>query len=55
MEKFREDEGFIKEEERPLPDNELQRKVCVVRILYLECRFFLFPSFLFSSSITYGN
>ncbi|XP_045076452.1 potassium voltage-gated channel subfamily A member 2-like, partial [Coregonus clupeaformis] len=26
MEKFREDEGFIKEEERPLPDNELQRK-----------------------------
>ncbi|XP_038841493.1 potassium voltage-gated channel subfamily A member 1-like [Salvelinus namaycush] len=27
MEKFREDEGFIKEEERPLPDNELQRKV----------------------------
>ncbi|KAL7646303.1 UNVERIFIED_CONTAM: hypothetical protein RMT77_003212 [Armadillidium vulgare] len=25
--KFREDEGFIKEEERPLPDNELQRKV----------------------------
>nr|XP_046200759.1 potassium voltage-gated channel subfamily A member 3 [Oncorhynchus gorbuscha] len=27
MEKFREDEGFIKEEERPLPDNELQRQV----------------------------
>ncbi|CAG9807415.1 unnamed protein product [Chironomus riparius] len=25
--KFREDEGFIKEEERPLPENELQRKV----------------------------
>ncbi|XP_046802383.1 potassium voltage-gated channel protein Shaker isoform X2 [Lucilia cuprina] len=25
--KFREDEGFIKEEERPLPDNENQRKV----------------------------
>ncbi|ROT79203.1 potassium channel [Penaeus vannamei] len=25
--KFREDEGFIKEEERPLPDNEFQRKV----------------------------
>ncbi|XP_043949102.1 potassium voltage-gated channel protein Shaker isoform X3 [Drosophila biarmipes] len=25
--KFREDEGFIKEEERPLPDNEKQRKV----------------------------
>ncbi|XP_054729093.1 potassium voltage-gated channel protein Shaker [Anastrepha obliqua] len=25
--KFREDEGFIKEEERPLPDNESQRKV----------------------------
>lgn len=24
---FREDEGFIKEEERPLPDNENQRKV----------------------------
>lgn len=24
---FREDEGFIKEEERPLPENELQRKV----------------------------
>uniref|UniRef100_A0AAZ3QUP2 BTB domain-containing protein n=1 Tax=Oncorhynchus tshawytscha TaxID=74940 RepID=A0AAZ3QUP2_ONCTS len=27
MEKFREDEGFIKEEERPLPENELQRQV----------------------------
>ncbi|XP_046882552.1 potassium voltage-gated channel subfamily A member 3 [Hypomesus transpacificus] len=27
MEKFREDEGFIKEEERPLPNNELQRQV----------------------------
>ncbi|KAL1020518.1 hypothetical protein UPYG_G00001090 [Umbra pygmaea] len=27
MEKFREDEGFIKEEERPLPDNELQKQV----------------------------
>ncbi|XP_061663630.1 potassium voltage-gated channel subfamily A member 3 [Syngnathoides biaculeatus] len=27
MEKFREDEGFIKEEERPLPDNEFQRQV----------------------------
>ncbi|XP_034124436.1 potassium voltage-gated channel protein Shaker isoform X3 [Drosophila guanche] len=25
--KFREDEGFIKEEERPLPDNEKQRRV----------------------------
>ncbi|XP_064109894.1 potassium voltage-gated channel protein Shaker-like isoform X3 [Macrobrachium nipponense] len=25
--KFREDEGFIKEEERPLPENEFQRKV----------------------------
>ncbi|XP_035238545.1 potassium voltage-gated channel subfamily A member 2 isoform X2 [Anguilla anguilla] len=25
MEKFREDEGFIKEEERPLPSNEFQR------------------------------
>jgi hypothetical protein len=25
---YREDEGFIKEEERPLPENELQRKVC---------------------------
>lgn len=24
---YREDEGFIKEEERPLPENELQRKV----------------------------
>lgn len=27
MEIFREDEGFIKEEERPLPDNEFQRQV----------------------------
>ncbi|TRY94925.1 hypothetical protein DNTS_023656 [Danionella cerebrum] len=27
MEKFREDEGFIKEEERPLPTNEFQRQV----------------------------
>ncbi|NP_001280068.1 potassium voltage-gated channel subfamily A member 1 isoform X1 [Callorhinchus milii] len=27
MEKFREDEGFIKEEERPLPENEYQRQV----------------------------
>ncbi|XP_060913616.1 potassium voltage-gated channel subfamily A member 3 [Labrus mixtus] len=27
MEKFREDEGFIKEEERPLPENEFQRQV----------------------------
>ncbi|XP_028853305.1 potassium voltage-gated channel subfamily A member 3 [Denticeps clupeoides] len=27
MEKFREDEGFIKEEERPLPDHEFQRQV----------------------------
>ncbi|KAJ8017319.1 hypothetical protein DPEC_G00016640 [Dallia pectoralis] len=27
MEKFREDEGFIKEEERPLPDHELQKQV----------------------------
>lgn len=25
--KYREDEGFIKEEEKPLPDNENQRKV----------------------------
>lgn len=25
--KFREDEGFIKEEERPLPANEFQRKM----------------------------
>ena len=24
---FREDEGFIKEEEKPLPTNDLQRKV----------------------------
>ena len=27
MEKFREDEGFIKEEERPLPEKEYQRQV----------------------------
>ncbi|KAA0712710.1 Potassium voltage-gated channel subfamily A member 3 MK3 [Triplophysa tibetana] len=27
MEKFREDEGFIKEEERPLPNHEFQRQV----------------------------
>uniref|UniRef100_A0A3B3VPY3 Potassium voltage-gated channel subfamily A member 2 n=1 Tax=Poecilia latipinna TaxID=48699 RepID=A0A3B3VPY3_9TELE len=27
IEMFREDEGFIKEEERPLPDNEFQRQV----------------------------
>ncbi|XP_061920621.1 potassium voltage-gated channel subfamily A member 1 [Entelurus aequoreus] len=27
MEKFREDEGFIREEERPLPDKEFQRQV----------------------------
>ncbi|XP_063072463.1 potassium voltage-gated channel subfamily A member 3-like [Engraulis encrasicolus] len=27
MEKFREDEGFIKEEERPLPDHEFKRQV----------------------------
>ncbi|XP_012691621.1 potassium voltage-gated channel subfamily A member 3-like [Clupea harengus] len=27
MEKFRDDEGFIKEEERPLPDHEFQRQV----------------------------
>ncbi|CAH2276191.1 potassium voltage-gated channel subfamily A member 1 [Pelobates cultripes] len=27
MEKFREDEGFIKEEERPLPEREFQRQV----------------------------
>ncbi|KAM9311302.1 potassium voltage-gated channel subfamily A member 1 [Gastrophryne carolinensis] len=27
MEKFREDEGFIKEEERPLPEKEFQRQV----------------------------
>ncbi|XP_048466488.1 potassium voltage-gated channel subfamily A member 1 isoform X2 [Rhincodon typus] len=27
MEKFREDEGFIREEERPLPENEYQRQV----------------------------
>ncbi|OCT94311.1 potassium voltage-gated channel subfamily A member 3 [Xenopus laevis] len=27
MEKFREDEGFIKEEERPLPSNEYQRQL----------------------------
>ena len=27
MEKFREDEGFIREEERPLPDNDFQRQV----------------------------
>lgn len=27
MEKFREDEGFIREEERPLPDNEFQRQI----------------------------
>ena len=27
IEKYREDEGFIKEEERPLPDNQFQRKV----------------------------
>lgn len=27
MEKFREDEGFIREEERPLPENEFQRQV----------------------------
>ena len=25
--KFREDEGYVKEEERPLPENELQKKV----------------------------
>ena len=28
--KFREDEGFIKEEERPLPANEFQRKMWYV-------------------------
>ena len=27
MEMFREDEGYIKEEERPLPENEFQRQV----------------------------
>lgn len=27
MVRFKEDEGFIKEEERPLPENELQRKI----------------------------
>lgn len=27
IEKYREDEGFIKEEEKPLPDNEFQRRV----------------------------
>lgn len=27
MEKFREDEGFIREEERPLPENEFQRQM----------------------------
>jgi len=27
MERFRDDEGFIKEEEKPLPDNETQRKL----------------------------
>ncbi|XP_051548759.1 potassium voltage-gated channel subfamily A member 1-like [Myxocyprinus asiaticus] len=27
MEKFREDEGFIREEERPLPDREFQRQI----------------------------
>ncbi|XP_008310805.1 potassium voltage-gated channel subfamily A member 1-like [Cynoglossus semilaevis] len=27
MEKFREDEGFIREEERPLPDKEFQRQI----------------------------
>ncbi|KAG5267467.1 hypothetical protein AALO_G00222100 [Alosa alosa] len=27
MEKFREDEGFIREEERPLPENEFQRQI----------------------------
>lgn len=27
LEKYREDEGFIKEEEKPLPENEIQRKI----------------------------
>ncbi|XP_014678879.1 PREDICTED: potassium voltage-gated channel subfamily A member 1-like [Priapulus caudatus] len=27
LDKYREDEGFIKEEERPLPENDLQRKI----------------------------
>uniref|UniRef100_A0A3B1JJM1 Potassium voltage-gated channel subfamily A member 5 n=1 Tax=Astyanax mexicanus TaxID=7994 RepID=A0A3B1JJM1_ASTMX len=30
MERFREDEGFIKEEERPLPENEFQRQVWLI-------------------------
>ncbi|XP_008109539.1 potassium voltage-gated channel subfamily A member 5 [Anolis carolinensis] len=30
MERFREDEGFIKEEERPLPANEFQRQVWLI-------------------------
>ncbi|XP_040834939.1 potassium voltage-gated channel subfamily A member 5 [Ochotona curzoniae] len=30
MERFREDEGFIKEEERPLPRNEFQRQVWLI-------------------------
>ncbi|XP_008640313.1 PREDICTED: potassium voltage-gated channel subfamily A member 5-like, partial [Corvus brachyrhynchos] len=30
MERFREDEGFIKEEEKPLPRNEFQRQVWLI-------------------------
>ncbi|XP_062991102.1 potassium voltage-gated channel subfamily A member 5-like [Elgaria multicarinata webbii] len=30
MERFREDEGFIKEEEKPLPSNEFQRQVWLI-------------------------
>lgn len=27
VERYKEEEGFVKEEEKPLPENELQRKV----------------------------
>uniref|UniRef100_A0A3P8RRN4 Potassium voltage-gated channel subfamily A member 2 n=1 Tax=Amphiprion percula TaxID=161767 RepID=A0A3P8RRN4_AMPPE len=36
IEMFREDEGFIKEEERPLPDNEFQRQVWLLIIAIIS-------------------
>jgi len=38
IEKYREDEGFIKEEEKPLPTNDCQRQV----LLQMEKVFYIF-------------
>src|SRR6218665_626033 len=35
--RYREDEGYVKEEEKPLPENNFQRRVCVTYFAYLSC------------------